>query len=145
MQDVPQLRDARGRGIVMSGGPSVFNSMILLIRMLRELGCKLPVEVWHFAEEFNEFQIEKLNAEEATTHNIGLDTNFRTVLLNHSMAKPYDIKAAAIVNSHFEEVLWLDADTVPTRDPTYLFDTPEFKQTGMMAWPDFWVADPRCV
>lgn len=143
MTDVSQLKNAHGRGIVISGGPSVFNSMVLVIRMLRALGCRLPIEVWHFAEELNAFQLHKLASLGVMTRNIGLDTNYRSVFLNHSMAKPYDVKSAAILNSAFEEVLWLDADTVPARDPTYLFDTPEFKQTGMLAWPDFWSADPR--
>lgn len=145
MTDVPQLQDVHGRGIVISGGPSVFNSMVLVIRMLRALGCKLPIEVWHFAEELNTFQLRKLGSLGVSIRNIGLDSNFRAVQLNHSMAKPYDVKSAAMLNSAFEEVLWLDADTVPTRDPTYLFDTPEFKETGMLAWPDFWSADPRCM
>ncbi|KAF4028816.1 putative Mannosyltransferase [Phytophthora infestans] len=38
----------------------------------------------------------------------------------------------------FERVLFLDADNVPVRDPTYLFDSPEFEDTGAIFWPDFW-------
>lgn len=32
----------------------------------------------------------------------------------------------------------LDADVFALRDPTYLFDSPEFLETGAVFWPDFW-------
>lgn len=34
--------------------------------------------------------------------------------------------------------MYLDSDNIPTRDPTFLFSTKEFKQTGAIFWPDFW-------
>src|SRR5262249_11525741 len=37
----------------------------------------------------------------------------------------------------FREVILLDADNVPVLDPTFLFDTPEFRETGAIFWPDF--------
>ncbi|POM80295.1 Hypothetical protein PHPALM_1884 [Phytophthora palmivora] len=48
-------------------------------------------------------------------------------------AKPY-----AIYHSRFESVLWLDSDNIPVRDPTYLFEAPEFVKHGAIFWPDFW-------
>ena len=32
----------------------------------------------------------------------------------------------------------LDADTIPIRDPTYLFDTPQFGNNGAIFFPDYW-------
>jgi hypothetical protein len=32
----------------------------------------------------------------------------------------------------------LDSDNIPTRDPTYLFETTEYKEKGAIFWPDFW-------
>jgi hypothetical protein len=49
----------------------------------------------------------------------------------------WELKAYAALHSSFEEVLSLDADNVPVRDPTYLFDSPEFAATGAVFWPDF--------
>jgi alpha 1,2-mannosyltransferase len=40
--------------------------------------------------------------------------------------------------ARFESVLLLDSDNFPIRDPTYLFDTAEFQETGAIFWPDFW-------
>lgn len=40
------------------------------------------------------------------------------------------IKADAIIASSFEEVLYLDSDNIPLRDPTYLFDTELYAGEG---------------
>lgn len=53
--------------------------------------------------------------------------------------KNFQIKADAIVQSSFEEVLYLDSDNIPLRDPTYLFDTTLYKGPGqpeVVFWPD---------
>lgn len=44
----------------------------------------------------------------------------------------------AIVGSSFSEVLWLDADNTVLRNPEFLFDSPEFRSTGAMFWPDMY-------
>ena len=35
-------------------------------------------------------------------------------------------------------MLFLDADNVPVRDPTPLFDSAAFQGTGALLWPDYW-------
>ena len=35
-------------------------------------------------------------------------------------------------------MLFLDADNVPVRDPTPLFDSAAFKRAGALLWPDYW-------
>lgn len=50
----------------------------------------------------------------------------------------FQIKAAAVINSSFKEILYLDSDNVPVQDPTFLFETEEYKNTGALFWPDFW-------
>jgi hypothetical protein len=36
------------------------------------------------------------------------------------------------------QVLFLDADNVPVRDPTPLFDSAAFQRAGALLWPDYW-------
>jgi hypothetical protein len=50
----------------------------------------------------------------------------------------FQIKAAAVINSAYKEVLYLDSDNVPVRDPAFLFTIPSYKSTGALFWPDFW-------
>lgn len=52
----------------------------------------------------------------------------------------FQIKAAAIINSSFREILYLDSDNAPTRDPSYLFHSKGYTETGAIFWPDFWYA-----
>jgi len=49
----------------------------------------------------------------------------------------WELKAFALLRCPFKEVLLLDADNVPVRDPTFLFETPEFAEHGAVFWPDF--------
>ncbi|KAF8499359.1 mannosyltransferase putative-domain-containing protein [Gautieria morchelliformis] len=52
--------------------------------------------------------------------------------------KNFHLKAAAIIASTFAEVLYLDSDNVPLRDPAYLFDEPVYKTSGgAVFWPDY--------
>ncbi|KAJ3076596.1 hypothetical protein HDU98_002116 [Podochytrium sp. JEL0797] len=46
-------------------------------------------------------------------------------------------KPFAILSSPFDEILFLDPDVMPLRDPTFLFDTKTFKQFGALFWPDY--------
>jgi alpha 1,2-mannosyltransferase len=49
-------------------------------------------------------------------------------------------KFLAILFSTFEEVLFLDTDVFPLRDPAFLFDLEPFKSNGYVVWPDFWAS-----
>ncbi|GMF20825.1 unnamed protein product [Phytophthora fragariaefolia] len=50
----------------------------------------------------------------------------------------FNAKVYAIYNSDFEQVLFLDADNTPVKDPSFLFETLEFEKTGAIFWPDYW-------
>jgi hypothetical protein len=62
----------------------------------------------------------------------GLDTLFIP-----SGSRMYSIKGAALLLTEFDEVLLLDADNIPARDPTFLFETDAFKETGALFWKGF--------
>ena len=47
----------------------------------------------------------------------------------------WELKAYALLHSRFREVLLLDADNVPVRNPEYLFDTPDYTAAGTLFWP----------
>jgi hypothetical protein len=35
-------------------------------------------------------------------------------------------------------MIYLDADNIPLRDPSFLFETREYRETGALLWQDFW-------
>src|SRR4051794_3361095 len=52
LNTTPPPTAARGRGIVTcGGGVKYFPSVYVLLCRLREVGCHLPVEVWHLGQE----------------------------------------------------------------------------------------------
>lgn len=61
-----------------------------------------------------------------------------TLNVENSKSIKYLAKAAAIINSRFNEVLYLDADNSVARNPEYLFEEPMYKERGALFWPDFW-------
>jgi alpha 1,2-mannosyltransferase len=48
----------------------------------------------------------------------------------------FAIKPYAIWRSQLREVLWIDADNAPLRDPEFLFDDPEYVAKGSLFWRD---------
>ncbi len=124
----------RGRGIVTCAGGLKYNpSAWVLIKMLRKLGCQLPIQVWHLGREERDeawtslvkpFDVECIDAHEIRKQH------------PHPRLGGWESKPYAILHSPFEEVLFLDADNVPVHDPTYLFDDPRYRATGAAFWPD---------
>jgi len=51
--------------------------------------------------------------------------------VTYFVTKPY-----ALLFTRFREVLLLDSDNLPLRDPTYLFDDEAYRKAGVLCWPD---------
>jgi hypothetical protein len=134
LEDYPSDRFA-GTGIVIcAGGPGVFTNAYVLIHLLRVIHrCTLPIEVWHFGRAEMSTRMRLLLRE------LGVDTVDADAAL---AARPaaiesgWQLKAYALMWSRFEDVLLLDADQVPLRDPAELFDWQCYRQSGAVLWPD---------
>jgi hypothetical protein len=124
-----------GRGIVIcAGGARLFTCAWVAIALLRRhLACRLPIEVWHLGpEEMGPPMrglLEELGAQPVDAFEVA--KRHQVERLGGWELKPY-----AVLHSRFREVLLLDADNVPVRDPAFLFDRPEFRDTGTLFWPD---------
>ncbi|WP_020472921.1 hypothetical protein [Zavarzinella formosa] len=126
-----------GRGIVIVGGGAYFPSAYVTIRVLRHVGCRLPIQLWHFAGEMTDamrevlkpHDVECVNADELTARH-----PFR--FLKDHWWKGWQLKPYAIMHSSFREVFFLDADCYPTRDPAFMFDWPPYRERGATFWPD---------
>ncbi|KAE9019028.1 hypothetical protein PR003_g13451 [Phytophthora rubi] len=125
------------RGIVMVVYPKLVASAYATIRTLRDvLGCRLPIEIWFRPDEMRRSPegLEPLK-------NLSRTGQLTFQEINDPKAVRFNAKIYALYHSMFDQVLFLDADNVPVRDPTYLFETPEFKKTGAVFWPDYWHPD----
>ena len=122
-----------GRGIVLCGGDRQFASAWVCVRMLRHLGCDLPVELWQlWGSELGRGPRDLLE-----TYNVRC-VDAAEVRRRHPVRQlgGWELKPYAIAYSCFDEVLYLDADNVPVRDPSFLFDAGPYRRSGSVFWPD---------
>ncbi|KAF4028818.1 putative Mannosyltransferase [Phytophthora infestans] len=122
-------------GIVIVVYPRLLASAYATVRALREvLGCRLPIELWYRPDEMKSIR-KSLTPLENLAAIVGGITFHK---INGVRAFSYGAKVFAIYHSFLERILFLDADNVPIRDPSFLFESPEFIETGAVFWPDFW-------
>lgn len=130
-------RRFRGQGIAIIGGGKYTVSAYVTARVIRHLGCQLPIELWHLADEisppmaalFAELGVACRDADaEVAQH------PFR--FLRGHYWRGWQLKAYAILHSSFRECLMLDADCYPVRDPAELFAARSYRERGAVIWPD---------
>ena len=127
-----------GTGIVMVAGGKYYAPAIVSIRMLRRTNCTLPVQLYlqssseyepHICEEV----LPTLNAECFIIEDyLRKDAPFK---VTH-----YQLKVLAMLFSSFESLVFLDADCFPLYDPLELLTAEPFLSTGLVSWPDYWIA-----
>ncbi len=117
-----------GSGIVTcAGGSTYFPCAWVLVKLLRSLGC-------HRGRREMTRTMERL-----------LETVPGVRCVNANALRPafplngWELKPFAILHSRFEEVLFLDADNVPTGDPTFLLTSRPYRDNGAVFWPDRWM------
>ena len=124
-----------GRGIVIcAGGTRILTNAYVLVRVLREVvGCTLPIEIWHLG------RAEMPDVVARALVRLGchiVDAHRVMEQFPGEVQDGWQLKTYALVHSSFAEVLMIDADQVPTRDPACVFDWPEYRATGAVFWPD---------
>lgn len=130
------------RGIVIAGGglkylPSVWVG----VNLIREQGCKLPIQLWYLGDSEVDPFIKRLLAP------LGVECIDARIVEKQYPARilcGWELKLYSVWHSPFEEVLFLDADSAPVRDVTDLFDRPGYVEHGSAFWPDYagWVLKP---
>ncbi len=125
------------RGIVIVGGGQYLASVYVTVRVLRHVGCKLPIEVWHFQGEDEPRLVEAIREYDVTFVDVdGIRSGVSSRFLQWHWWKGWQLKSVALCHTRFRQVLLLDADCYPTRNPLYLFQWPEFERCGAVFWPD---------
>jgi hypothetical protein len=136
----PQER-YKDRGVVLAGGGErYFPSLYVTIRALRHVGCHLPIQVWYLGRNHEmpakhqailaPFDVECVDADK-------MRRRYRARRLGG-----WELKVFATLHSPFEELLFLDADCYPCRNPEFLFDLDEYRVRGAIFWADTAGADP---
>ncbi|CAG7929578.1 unnamed protein product [Penicillium olsonii] len=125
------------KGIVSTAGGPYLPVLVISLRMLRQTGSTLPMEVFLASEaEYEPYICDKVLP----------SLNARCVILSQILeASPtkiekYQFKPFAMLFSSFEEILFLDADAFPLEKPDLLFNNNPFTSKGLLTWPDFWAS-----
>ena len=130
---IPQFN---GKGIVTTAGGHCFICMAYAsFKLLRHLGCTLPIEWFYIDDKEMPARYRKYIEDIGNVKLIKVDG----IKQNSSYWKEkggWQSKVKAIMQSSFKDVLFLDADCFCIKDPTYLFDETEFKQYGAFFMPD---------
>lgn len=130
-----------GRGVVIVGGGKYLPSAFVCARMLRQVGCRLPVQLWHLGDEEWDGRYDDLlrghgvERVDATAHPAAAATRGLCPFPDAARHRgpvhpPFQLKSFAALHCPFEEVLVLDADVYPAADPTPLFDHPAVVAAG---------------
>jgi FkbM family methyltransferase len=124
----------RSRGIVtLAGGPVYSLNAYLLCRLLRDLGCTLPIEWCYLGEELSLAWIDLIRRTIPDVRLVDLGGSNQD---NTKGKGGWQAKVESIIQSQFEELLFLDADSHPMRDPSCLFGHPLFQRHDCILWPD---------
>jgi ADP-heptose:LPS heptosyltransferase len=128
------------RGIVIcGGGVQYFTCAWVCVRMLRRLGCALPIELWHLGDK----ELDRRMADLMSSMGVHcVDALKQREQFPARILHGWELKPYAILHSRFREVLLLDADNVPVVNPEFLFGLPEFRGTGAVFWPDYPARNP---
>lgn len=118
--------------VILAGGPLYFLNAYINCVMLRRLGCKLPIEWFYLGEEMTSQQLAAIQEIDGVKL-VDLGGDKRD---NSKDAGGWQNKINAILASTFDEILWLDADCFPIRDPEYMLHHPFFQETGCVLFPD---------
>lgn len=127
--------------LIVAGGDLYARLAFHLITALRGLGCRLPVELWHFSHEMTD-GIRQVFAGEPGVQlvDVGQFCRERGIVTRSVARSPQHagwwLKSFALAHCGFAEVLLLDADNVPAVDPSYLFHDTAYQRAGAMFWPD---------
>lgn len=135
LPDQPPPNLYKGRGIVTMGGDGEDEYAATSLGMLRLLGSRLPVELWYMDKSSTKPGWCKQLAGEGIACRFLADH-----VKNATGIFPYQDQgiAAALLFSAFEDILYLDANTIPVQWPDDIFDSEPYRDTGVVTWPDFW-------
>lgn len=122
-----------GRGIIMLAGGRYSDYAATGLGMLREINCRLPIEVWMKDEkEEKAGWCDELRDEGMVCRRV---SDYMDV---SKIEHGYQLKISSILFSSFEQILFLDGDNIPVRKPDKVFDSQSFMDTGVVLWMDYW-------
>ena len=129
-----------GDGIVYVGGGKFWPGIVVGCKMLRDLGCKLPIQVWYrgTCEPIVPRQVDGLGVELIDADEMSELLQDNRVPRGHLGLGGWEAKGYALSHTKFTRFAYLDADAYFVNDPTPLFEAIPGKAVG------YWSDLPHC-
>ncbi|CAN8103378.1 unnamed protein product [Discula destructiva] len=110
----------------------------VVLRSLVKLKSTIAVEIHYWADEMDIRDQEDLRSiyRGITFNDLSGQHNVLKVKKDGFFGINYQLKTAALINSHFAEPLLLDSDNIPVIDPELLYDSAVYREFGTVFWPD---------
>lgn len=111
------------RGIVWVGGGAYWPGIVTGVRLLREVGCTLPVEVWYrgSCEPVDPVQVAGMGVTLIDSDRMADALGDNRVIRGVESWGGWENKLYALTHTRLEQVLYLDADAYCVADPLPLF------------------------
>lgn len=127
-----------GDGIVINGGGVYLSGAIIVIIQLRELGSKLPIElILNDESEYDDDMCNNFLPKLNTTCKI-IETELGKELYGRLNLEKYQLKTVGLLVSSFDNIITLDADNLPIKNPDFLLNSEPYLSTQWLLWPDIW-------
>ena len=115
---------------------------ILLKELNRIINNPIPILVYYRADELSQQQIEFLESISSQVEVRQFQNPIRNYVDRYGHSKGWACKIWAVLEStDYEQVMWIDNDNLPIRDPTFLFSDPEYQTKGSLFWRDLMSTD----
>ncbi|TMW56166.1 hypothetical protein Poli38472_008814 [Pythium oligandrum] len=132
---------SRDRGVIISLHNGILPLGLSLIRDLRCHGNQELIQVYHcFPEELSFESRRLLLTDELRLEIIDVCSSYADKgLMTKAVASKFQnwwLKPLALIHTDLQQVLILDADVIPLRDPAVLRETLEYQRTGTLFFYD---------
>lgn len=125
------------RGIVYVSGPGYYWLTMLSIKYIRAvLMDGIPIQIFVPHKSNDDQHCNKIQMVFTNVECVYFDQHLSASVLES--LNGYQYKALALLMSKFSDTLYLDSDNIPLVQPSTMFNSKEYKEHGMVSWPDFW-------
>jgi alpha 1,2-mannosyltransferase len=133
---IPDPPAMAGAGVIACGGGRYWPGILVLVRMLRETGCTLPVQVWYrgSCEAVNPGDVDGLGVELVDADARAAARGDNRVPRGRAAIGGWTAKLYALAHTDLAEVIFLDADAYPVIDPSPLLELARLH--GFSAWDE---------
>lgn len=128
-------------GIITCGGGKYWLGVVILCRLLREVGCTLPIQAWHRGSRESVDPDDVANLGVKVIDADRLFPKFPSRIKRGWHGGGWEIKTYAMLHSGFERILFLDADAYCVRNPEPLFSM--LDDSRFVYWQDLPSLDQR--